>query len=116
MIHENPFPYYEGDQTSDQRHLLLAIRRNLCNVLRQLSGANDLHRKNHPIHTLDIRPGLSSNQDSTIDIKDSPSLLFYYLFDDWYTSYGLVAKHEQQYAQQLEGLVGPPYNHAHRTR
>lgn len=71
----------------------------------QLSKVKDDHRKQNPINTLDIRPSLLSNQSSDITIADSPSLLFYYLFDDWYTSYALVAKSEHQYAMELEKLV-----------
>ena len=47
----------------------------------------------------------SNLQDSKVTLSDSPSSLFYYLFDDWYTSYALVAKKEQQYAAQLGNLV-----------
>ena len=81
------------------------IRRNLHNVFMQLSEVNHERRRNNPINTLDIRPGLRSNQSSDITIADSPSLLFYYLFDDWYTTYALVAKSEHQYAMELEKLV-----------
>lgn len=90
----------------EQQHLKV-IRRNLLNVFKQLSEVNDSHRTENPINTLDIRPGLRSNQSSNITIADSPSLLFYYLFDDWYTSYALVAKSEHQYAMELEKLVRP---------
>lgn len=88
-----------------EKQLLAVIRRNLLNVFMQLSEVNDAHRKKNPINTLDIRPSLLSNQSSSITIADSPSLLFYYLFDDWYTSYALVAKSEHQYAMELEKLV-----------
>ena len=88
-----------------EQPLLNVIRRNLLNVFTQLSEVNDAHRKENPINTLDIRPGLRSNQSSNITIADSPSLLFYYLFDDWYTTYALVAKSEHQYAMKLEKLV-----------
>lgn len=91
--------------TAKQERLLSVIRRNLLNVFKQLSKVNDDHRKHNPINTLDIRPSLLSNQSSNITIADSPSLLFYYLFDDWYTSYALVAKSEHQYAMELEKLV-----------
>ena len=90
-----------------EQRLLNVIRRNLLNVFMQLSEVNDMHRTNNPINTLDIRPGLCSNQNSNITIADSPSLLFYYLFDDWYTTYALVAKSEHQYAMELEKLVSP---------
>ncbi len=88
-----------------EQSLLSGIRRNLLNVFMQLSEVNDAHRQKNPINTLDIRPSLRSNQSSNITIADSPSLLFYYLFDDWYTSYALVAKSEHQYAMELEKLV-----------
>lgn len=42
---------------------------------------------------------------SNVSISESPGSLFYYLFDDWYTSYNLVAKKEQQYANRLQLLV-----------
>lgn len=91
--------------TAKELSLLSAIRRNLLNVFKQLSKVNDDHRKHNPINTLDIRPSLLSNQSSDITMADSPSLLFYYLFDDWYTSYALVAKSEHQYSMELEKLV-----------
>ena len=91
----------------NEEPLFKVVRRNLLNVFMQLSKVNDSHRKNNPINTLDIRPSLRSNQSSNITIADSPSLLFYYLFDDWYSSYALVAKSEHQYAMELEKLVRP---------
>lgn len=56
--------------------------------------------------TLPIRAGLTSPDDTTTGgLGDASSLLFY-LFDDWYTSYSLVVRKEQQYSAQLEDLVG----------
>lgn len=60
--------------------------------------------------TLPIRAGLTSPDDTTTvgrptSLGDASSLLFY-LFDDWYTSYSLVVRKEQQYSAQLEDLVG----------
>jgi hypothetical protein len=104
-IYENPFPDHTGDLDEKQTARLLQIRRNFLNVFKQLSNVNNESRRNNPINTLDIRPGLSSNQTSNITIADSPGLLLYYLFDDWYTSYALVAKEEHQYARLLEDLV-----------
>ncbi|KAL2059641.1 hypothetical protein ABVK25_000934 [Lepraria finkii] len=103
-MYENPFPSHQEDLDKNQMRRLLQIRRNLRNVLRQLSNVNNESRRKNPINTLDIRPGLSSNQTSDVTITDSPGLLFYYLFDDWYTSYALVAKEEHQYAGLLEDL------------
>jgi len=63
--------------------------------------------------TLAIRGGIVSGNDGVKDSFDAPlgdasSLLFYYLFDDWYTSYSLVARKEHQYGAQLEHLVRSP--------
>ncbi len=55
--------------------------------------------------SLPIRSGLLDIQGSSLTSSDAPSLLFYYLFDDWFTSYSLVAKQEHQYGKQLGLLV-----------
>ena len=59
---------------------------------------------------LPIREGLSSGEDGVkggrfASLGDASSLVFYYLFDDWYTSYSLVARREHRYSAQLEDLV-----------
>ena len=104
-MYEDPFPGHPGVLSEKQKARVARMRRNLSNVFRQLSKVNDTSRRTDPIHTLDIRPGLDANQSSDIRIAESPSLLLYYLFDDWYTSYALVAKEEHQYARLLEKLV-----------
>lgn len=103
---EDPFPSSRNNWTPQQLADLKIIRRNLLTVIRQLSHVTSQWRMSNAIYTLDIRPGMQSNlQNSKVTIGDSPGLLFYYLFDDWYTSYALVAKKEQQYAARLESLV-----------
>ena len=104
-MYEDPFPGHQGVLSEKQKARVARMRRNLFNVFTQLSNVNDTRRRADPIHTLDIRPGLDANQSSDIRIAESPSLLLYYLFDDWYTSYALVAKEEHQYARLLEKLV-----------
>ena len=42
---------------------------------------------------------------ASIKQEDGPSLLFYYIFDDWVSSYGLIAKREHKYGVLLEELV-----------
>lgn len=42
---------------------------------------------------------------ATIKQEDGSSLLFYYLFDDWVSSFGLIAKRQHQYGVSLEQLV-----------
>lgn len=105
---EDPFPTPHGTYSEKERKALAIIRRHLLMVVRQLSNAQHQWRENNEISKMDIRPNMTSNQSSKLHIADSPGLLFYYLFDDWYTSYALVAKKEQHYAARLERLVRCP--------
>lgn len=109
-IHENPFPGQQDKLEPEQQYALSVIRRNLHNVFGQLSKATDGRKEPNPIMTLPIRGGLTSGLGDTKDsnigpLADASSLLFYYLFDDWYTSYSLVARKEHQYGAQLTHLV-----------
>jgi hypothetical protein len=54
--------------------------------------------------TVHIRPGMHHyyQGQTRVSETESPSLLFYYLFDDWYTTYSLVARSEHQYGAHLE--------------
>lgn len=47
----------------------------------------------------------SDGDQANIKQEDGPSLLFYYIFDDWVSSYGLIAKREHKYGVALEDLV-----------
>lgn len=101
-IQENPFPYRSAP--SEQRDALRSIRRNMANVFRHLSKVDPKNEaKEQALDTLDIRPNCTM-QGSTVTIADSAALLFYYLFDDWYTSYNLVAT-DERYANVLQTLV-----------
>ena len=87
---------------------LMTIRGNLLNVYKQLSKSTESARLQDPVSALPIRFGLeaiSSSDVAHVEASDSPSLLFYYLFDDWRTSYGLVSRSEHQYGAHLENLV-----------
>ena len=81
------------------------MRRNLKNVFLQLSKSNDAVRENNPMMALPIRSGLQDTNETDVTARDAPSLLFHYLFDDWYTTYSLVAKKEHQYGEKLSSLV-----------
>lgn len=81
------------------------MRRNLLNVFQQLSKANDQRSRDNHIMTIPVRPGLQDLTSNEVSPSDAPSLLFHYLFDDWLTSYSLVARKEHQYGMQLEVLV-----------
>ncbi|MCJ1386640.1 hypothetical protein MMC17_009766 [Xylographa soralifera] len=103
-IHENAYPNHDAPLDPDEQKNLDIIRRNLENVFCQISNANESNLQN-PIETLPIRsPSLKIDGQPHASPADVPSLLFYYLFDDWYTSYSLVARKEHQYGTQLELL------------
>lgn len=104
-IRENPYPDHGGSMDPKEQAALNIIRRNLLNVFRQLSSANDKKMAENPVMALKIRSGTRVEEGRPITNSDSPSLLFYYLFDDWYTSYSLVARRQHQYGKRLERLV-----------
>lgn len=112
-IHENLFPDRQGPLSSTQEAELKIIRYNTLNVFRQLSKANQVQS---PIMTLPFRTG-PQPLDNTPE-NNPASLLFYYLFDDWHTTYSLVARREHRYGEQLEQLVRiqVPHPLAPRTR
>ena len=66
---------------------------------------NEYRKEKNPINKLSIRSGLPKTNAKESEISEAPSLLFHYLFDDWYASYSLVAKQEHQYGKQLGNLV-----------
>ncbi|MCJ1420907.1 hypothetical protein MMC32_007266 [Xylographa parallela] len=103
-IHENAYPNHDTGLDHDEQKNLEITRRNLRNVFCQISNANETNLQN-PLETLPIRsPSLKIDSQPHASPADVPSLLFYYLFDDWYTSYSLVARKEHQYGTQLELL------------
>ena len=72
------------------------------NVFRQLSKAYSDASQN-PIAILPIRKRVGENVGSASS-AEAPSLLFYCLFDDWFTTYSLVARREHQYAAELNRI------------
>ena len=102
---------FSEHSSAQQADVLLSCRRNLINVFRHVSLAKSASIEERAIYILDIRSGLGlSNNDESSETgsfvtENGSSLLFYYLFDDWYLSYGLVARKEQQYGARLTELV-----------
>lgn len=104
-INENPFPDYGQPRTPDDEAKLYIMRRHLLNVFQQLSKSKDAMREKNPMMALPIRSGLKGIKEPDVTATDAPSLLFHYLFDDWYTTYSLVAKQEHQYGKKLSDLA-----------
>ena len=108
-IQENLYPDATGPLVGKEPKDLGLIRRHTLDVLKRLSKAPNAANSVNPIMTLTIRSDPNSNKSGPAfqnSASDAPGLLFYYLFDDWFTTYSLVAKKDHQYGTQLEVLVG----------
>ena len=107
-IQENLYPNGPGSLGTKQPNDLNLIRKHTLNVLKRLSKARIATETIDPIMALTIRSDPNSSKISLAlhnSASEPPGLLFYYLFDDWVTSYSLVAKKDHQYGTQLEVLV-----------
>ena len=104
-INENVYPNNPGKLEDEDQHDLEIMRRNLKNVFDHLSTASGTSKSQNPLNTLPIRtPSTTKPGQYHASPSDAPSLVFYYLFDDWYTTYSLVARQQHQYGAQLEKL------------
>ncbi|KAF2199018.1 hypothetical protein GQ43DRAFT_377250 [Delitschia confertaspora ATCC 74209] len=103
-ISEDPFPFHDTQLRSHELRTLYTIRRNIINVFRQLSKApTPLHDTSMVM--LPIRNRIGNSELETVHRStDSPGLLFYYLFEDWYTTYSLVTRRDHGYASELDRL------------
>lgn len=105
-VREDPFPSSNGLLGPQEQMVLMTVRRNLINVFRQLSKAQYTSREN-PLNILPIRRRVGETEEETAHrSSDAPGLLFYYLFEDWYSAFNLVARREHRYAFELDELVG----------
>ena len=115
-VYENPFPHMAPDAK-----VLKTVRRNVHNVFLHLSRVSDT--ADHPnkqmtvqmrdfnlsAQTVDSTPPLEAASKGIrfVPASDAPSLLFYYLFDDWILTYGIVSRRYYTYAQDMDKMVRP---------
>ncbi|KAF1814119.1 hypothetical protein P152DRAFT_412628 [Eremomyces bilateralis CBS 781.70] len=103
-VHEDPFPFRDAALDPHELHALTMVRRNLTNVFRQCSKAHD-SSLDIPLMQLPIRKRVGdSMEEAAHSATDAPGLLFYSLFDDWLTSYGLIGRRQYCYADELNRL------------
>ncbi|KAL4816380.1 hypothetical protein BDW67DRAFT_162205 [Aspergillus spinulosporus] len=104
-IQENPYPDLTALSERELDALTAASRRNIQLIFRGVSRQHSATSENDSLVTIRVRP-LHDPDTSTASIKqdDGPSLLFYYIFDDWVSSYSLVAKREHGYSVDLDRL------------
>ncbi|TGJ72005.1 hypothetical protein EYR41_003923 [Orbilia oligospora] len=98
-IHE-PFPVFGRDYEELDRSNAKHIRRNLRMVLRCLSEVRLPQRVDTPSRDIDI-----AIEEGALLVRktNEPTgdLLLYYLFDDWYTTWGIVVQRAHPYSKDL---------------
>ncbi|KAJ5620679.1 hypothetical protein N7510_004663 [Penicillium lagena] len=107
-IQENPFPRAQGQESmEDMKRVLDVVRRNIRFIFSGVSRQHSAVSENNSLVTIRVRHFTDSGPDqANIKQEDGPSLLFYYIFDDWMSSYGLIAKREHKYGVALDQMRG----------
>jgi hypothetical protein len=79
-------------------------RRNVLNVFRHLSQQHNQDNAKDALFQVRVRwLNETSNTTATdYDRKEAASLLFYYLFDDWVSTFKLIARVDHPYRERLE--------------
>ena len=104
-ISEDPFPFTNGEVQGWDLRMLYTVRRNLVNVFRQLTKA-PTPLSDAALTQLPIRHRIGHSEVETAHrSSDTPGLLFYYLFEDWGTTFSLISRSEEGYAAELDRLV-----------
>ncbi|KAJ5511950.1 Small GTPase superfamily ARF/SAR type [Penicillium expansum] len=104
-IQENPFPGRKGVPITEAKPVLDIVRRNIRFIFAGVSRQHFAMSESESLITIRVRHFSDLGPDqANIKQEDGPSLLFYYIFDDWVSSYGLIAKREHKYGVALEKL------------
>ncbi|KAJ5929918.1 hypothetical protein N7466_005411 [Penicillium verhagenii] len=104
-MQENPFPHQKGPLDPDQLKMMDIVRRNVRFIVSGVSKQHLNMSESDSLVTIRVRHFHEVGPDqANIKQEDGPSLLYYYIFDDWVSSYGLIAKREHQYGVALERL------------
>ncbi|KAJ5651689.1 hypothetical protein N7507_009115 [Penicillium longicatenatum] len=106
-MQENPFPRQKEALLPDQIKTLDVVRRNVRFIVSGVSKQHLTMSESDSLVTIRVRHFNNVGPDqANIKQEDGPSLLYYYIFDDWVSSYGLIAKREHKYGVALEELRG----------
>jgi Mg2+ and Co2+ transporter CorA len=80
-------------------------RFNVLNVFKHLSSLHDQDDAQDALMKVRVRWNEHSAKSSTgYSETEAASLLFYYLFDDWLSTYALIARQEHPYRENLEKM------------
>ncbi|KAF9889704.1 hypothetical protein FE257_007010 [Aspergillus nanangensis] len=107
-MQENPFPGPQNPSEKELKAVLSIVRRNIQFIFSGVSHQHSVSSESDSLVTIRVRPSHNDHEGDHASIKqdDGPSLLFYYIFDDWVSSYALVAKREHKYGVLLDKLRG----------
>ncbi|KAJ5826927.1 hypothetical protein N7447_003690 [Penicillium robsamsonii] len=106
-IQENPFPRRNAVPIDEAKAVLDIVRRNVRFIFAGVSRQHFAMSESESLITIRVRHFSDLGPDqANIKQEDGPSLLFYYIFDDWVSSYGLIAKREHKYGVALDKLRG----------
>ncbi|OQE41407.1 hypothetical protein PENCOP_c005G06886 [Penicillium coprophilum] len=104
-IQENPFPRRKAVPIDEAKPVLDIVRRNIRFIFAGVSRQHSAMSESESLITIRVRHFSDLGPDqANIKQEDGPSLLFYYIFDDWVSSYGLIAKREHKYGVALDKL------------
>ncbi|KAE8134501.1 ADP-ribosylation factor [Aspergillus pseudotamarii] len=104
-MQENPYPGLSRPSERELKSVLGIVRRNVQLIFSGVSKRHSAQSESDSLVTIRVRPAHGDGPDqASIKQEDGPSLLFYYIFDDWVSSYALVAKREHQYGVLLDRL------------
>ncbi|RHZ46669.1 hypothetical protein CDV55_100792 [Aspergillus turcosus] len=105
-IQENPYPRIsEPRPESEVKSVLGIVRRNVQMIFSGVSKQHSASSESDSLVTIRVRAFNDRRSDHvSIHQDDGPGLLFYYIFDDWVTSYALIAKREHKYGVSLDQL------------
>ncbi|KAL2865447.1 uncharacterized protein BJX67DRAFT_382932 [Aspergillus lucknowensis] len=104
-IQENPFSESAKPSETEMKAVTAVSRRNIQLIFAGVSKQHSASSEHDSLVTIRVRPFHDTGPDlSSIKQDDGPSLLFFYIFDDWVSSYGLVAKREHAYGVALDRL------------
>lgn len=93
---------FEAPPKGTPEEYVKAMRFNVLNIFSHLSKLQS-DTSIHSLMQVHVRPDPCAEHNSVQD-GDSAALLFYYLFDDWVTTYALITQRHNPYRDQLESI------------
>ncbi|KAL4886470.1 hypothetical protein BJY04DRAFT_73413 [Aspergillus karnatakaensis] len=104
-VQENPYPGFTASSEAESKAVTAVSRRNVQLIFAGVSKQHSASSESDSLVTIRVRPFNDSGpENASIKQEDGPSLLFFYIFDDWVSSYALVARREHKYGVALDRL------------